>query len=604
MYLEKFKISNFRSIGYIELNFHKGVNILIGENNSGKTAIIDALRICLGYSKSENSLYVRESDLHINPNDPNEKNDEIQFDLIFEIEDSKERQCFYDFLSQDPYDIDKQTIQLHLKFTFIKSGKRKYFKRTIWGGDNEGQQIPYEALEEIFFIYLDPLRDAVSSLKPYSYRNKIGDLFDQLTRYHENGNEKPLDEEKKKELADKLYKVFEQGDWQSILKTGNDKVNEHLKGTGIAGKYPNIQMKYVGRKYSDVVKGIELKRPIFTNNENGEQEYFEIYQNGLGENNLIYTSVVLGDLINRCEDPELQIYNALLVEEPEAHLHPQYQNKFFTYLNELQDKGAQIFITSHSPTITAKTDLQKLTVLQKQNEVIAPFSFSNLSENDYSTTNRNHLRKFLDVTKSQLFFANGVILVEGIAEAIILPVLSKKFLGIDLETHGIEIVNINGVAFEHFAKLFNNQIKEKRLLSRCAIITDSDPSEGKSKSDRALKAEEFEDGNLIVKLALKSLEYDLFQESDNNKNVIREVYKKMHPNAEELQNEFNADTFWKKLNKDFRDKGDFALALQKRLNDIGKEDFNVPSYIKEAINWVINKNQNVQPVNKEAKKDS
>jgi putative ATP-dependent endonuclease of OLD family len=601
MYLENFKISNFRSIGYIELSFQKGVNILIGENNSGKTAIIDALRICLGYGKSESSLYVKESDLHINPNDPNEKNDEIQFDLIFEIEDSKERQCFYDFLSQDPNDPDKQTIKLHLKFTYIKSGKRKYFKRIIWGGDNEGQLIPYEALEEIFYIYLDPLRDAVSSLKPYSYRNKIGELFDQLTRYKENGDEKPLNEDKKKELANNLYEIFEQGDWQSILKTGNDKVNEHLEGTGIAGKYPNIQMKYVGRKYSDVVKGIELKRPIFSNNVNGEQEYFEIYQNGLGENNLIYTSVVLGDLINRCEDPELQIYNALLVEEPEAHLHPQYQNKFFSYLNELQDKGAQIFITSHSPTITAKTDLQKLTVLQKQNEIIAPFCFSKLSKDDYSTTNRNHLRKFLDVTKSQLFFANGVILVEGIAEAIILPVLSKKFLGIDLETYGIEIVNINGVAFEHFAKLFNSQTEEKRLLSKCAIITDSDPSEEKPKSDRAKIAEEYENGNLIVKLAKKSFEYDLFQKSDKNKSIIREVYKKKHPNTAELQNEFDADTFWKKLNEDFKDKGDFALALQNKLNEIEIKDFDVPSYIEEAINWVINKKPDVQPVNNEAK---
>ena len=190
MYFSKLKISNFRAIKETEIQFQKGVNIIIGENNSGKTAIIDALRICLGYGKPENPLYIKDSDLHINQNDPSEINDEIQFDLIFEIEDSKEKQCFYDFLSQDPNDADKQTIQLHLKFRRLTSGSRSYFKRTIWGGDNEGQLIPHEALEEIFFIYLDPLRDAVRSLRPYSYQNKIGQLFDQLTKYKDNGDEK------------------------------------------------------------------------------------------------------------------------------------------------------------------------------------------------------------------------------------------------------------------------------------------------------------------------------------------------------------------------------------------------------------------------------
>ena len=129
MYLSKLKIANFRAIKEAEINFQKGVNILIGENNSGKSTIIDALRICLGYGKSENTISIKETDLHINRNDANEENTEIQFDLIFEIEDEvKERQCFYDFLAQDPNDKTKQTIQFHLKFSFTNSGKRKFFK--------------------------------------------------------------------------------------------------------------------------------------------------------------------------------------------------------------------------------------------------------------------------------------------------------------------------------------------------------------------------------------------------------------------------------------------------------------------------------------------
>jgi putative ATP-dependent endonuclease of OLD family len=592
MYLSKLKIKNFRGIKQIELDFHKGLNVLIGENNSGKTAIVDALRIGLGYGKSNNNIYINETDIHLNRNDINEENDEIQFDFIFELEDVKERECFFDFLSQDAENPLKQTIQIHIKFKYEKRGSRNFFKRTVWGGDNEGQNVPYDALEEIFFIYLDPLRDAVQSLKPYSYANKVGNLFNELTKYKKEGADIPLNEEKKNELASDLYSVFEgnDSDWESILQTGNEKVNDHLEGTGISTKYPNIRMKYVGRKYSDVVKGIELKRPVYEPEPENGQKYFEIHQNGLGENNLIYTSVVLGDLINRCEDDELQIYNALLVEEPEAHLHPQYQNTFFQYLNKLQSTGVQIFITSHSPTITAKSNFENITVLQVQNNKVSPFCFSRLSLDEFTTRNRNHLKKFLDTTKSKLFFANGVILVEGIAEAILIPIISQMFLGFDLDKLGIEIVNINGVAFEHFAKLFNNNDVKKRMSSRCSIITDSDPKGDKPISDRAIKAQGYENENLKVCLAPNTLEYDLFNESVINKSVMRFVYRCLHLQTPDLLMDFNADTLMEKL-KSNQDKGDFALDLANKLKDV--EGFEVPDYIEKAINWVLKIEENV-----------
>lgn len=100
MYLSRLHISKFRVFDDITLYFKNGLNILIGENNSGKTAIIDALRICLGCGKPDNYIYVQESDLHVNPENPSEINTVIQFDLIFEFGDAPiERECFYDFIS-------------------------------------------------------------------------------------------------------------------------------------------------------------------------------------------------------------------------------------------------------------------------------------------------------------------------------------------------------------------------------------------------------------------------------------------------------------------------------------------------------------------------
>jgi len=605
MYISRLVIRNFRAFEFIELNFNEGLNVIIGENNSGKSALIDALRICLGHGKSDNGIYIQETDLYLDPNNPEHKSNEIQFDLIFEFgKEPIEKECFYDFISQDP-ETDHQTAQLHLKYKLEKTAKRKFFKRSVWGGDNEGQQIPYEALQEIFFTYLSPLRDAVSSLKPYSYDNKTSQLFNQLTTYNIPGKEEPekLNDKKKDTLGSELYSVFtnDESHWKFILHAGREKVNDHLTGTGINNKFPQIEMSYVGRKYSDVVRGIELRRPIYLPEKlrGYDQKYFELVQNGLGENNLIYASVVLGDLINRCDDNDLEIYNALLVEEPEAHLHPQYQNTFFEYLNKLQTKGLQIFVTSHSPTITAKSDLKKITVLQKQDNKIAPFSFSNLTNDDFSDANFNHLRKFLDTTKSQMLFANGVVLIEGIAEAILIPLLSQRFMkpSVNLEKEGIELVNLGGVAFEHFGKLYNNDADDKRLLSKCSIITDSDPIEAKPangnkpaieakpKSDRAKKAEELTKNNLFVSLAPHTLEYDLFNESGKNKTIMRAVYREMHPGTLDLAGDFEAETLMKKLQSN-QDKADFALDLFEKLKDTPKDCFDVPLYIQKAIEFI------------------
>ena len=197
------------------------------------------------------------------------------------------------------------------------------------------------------------------------------------------------------------------------------------------------------------------------------------------------------------------------------------------------------------------------------------------------------MKKFLDTTKCQMFFANGAILVEGITEALLIPELAKRFLKpktIDLEKEGIELVNVSGVAFEHFGKLFNNKDAAKRLLSKCSIITDSDPTEDKPKSDRAIKAEVLEKNNLRVRLATNTFERDLFNESAINKSIMQEIYRGMHNDTDDLKGDFSADILMKKL-KSNRDKGDFALNLLDKLKAVTV--FEIPNYIREAIEFVV-----------------
>jgi putative ATP-dependent endonuclease of the OLD family len=643
MYLHKFHIKGYRSIQEIDLVFNKGVNIIIGENNSGKTAIIDALRLCLSYGSQFRDIYIdKDKDFYIDSENPLLDAIEIRFDLIFEIDDPFEPAVFTDFVSQHPTNKTEQTIRLHFKYYLELKNEKKILRWSVWGGDNEGQTVPTEALQLLSFTYLSPLRNAVEKLKPNTRGNKIAELYKNLKGFHFENDEEgikfiPLNKHKKESLADKIQAARNDEEWKTIVNTGEAKVLEHINGSSIIGKEPSVMFNFLPYTYDGIVNNIDIKTPV------RKELMFDITQNGLGENNIIYAATVLGDLINNNEEKDFSkrelFYQALLIEEPEAHLHPQKQNTFFKYLNTFDEKGIQLFITSHSPTITAKSKLEYLIVLQKQKNKISAFTLSN---SELSSDNKKYLEKFLDVTKSQLFFSNGTILVEGISEALLLPVFAKKMSldyekshtgeawKYDLDKNGIEIVNVGGVAFDHFAKLYNSQEESKRLAAKCSLLTDNDKGIINStsfksatidkvsseqlfkvlkdkriidklnrirstnvskitelngqenevekiliemkdkKSDRATIAEQLKKKNLFVRLAEVTFEYELMITDKFNMRLMQAVYKRMHSKTDFLDNSYTieerANEILEKL-KTNKDKSDFAMNLSCALDN-------------------------------------
>ena len=136
MYLEKIIIKNFRGIEDISLTFNKGLNILIGENNSGKTALIDALRVCLSYGNQSREIYISQSDFHINKNAIRDDKIDIEFHLYFHIDIPEEAGWFNDLLSV--LEDGTQVLQLHFRYYLDENDRVKY---KVWGGTNEGQAI-------------------------------------------------------------------------------------------------------------------------------------------------------------------------------------------------------------------------------------------------------------------------------------------------------------------------------------------------------------------------------------------------------------------------------------------------------------------------------
>jgi putative ATP-dependent endonuclease of OLD family len=172
----------------------------------------------------------------------------------------------------------------------------------------------------------------------------------------------------------------------------------------------------------------------------------------------------------------------LLVEEPEAHLHPQLQR---VLLATLQRKNVQVFITTHSTHVTSGLPLSSQIVLTTDGGPVTqcakPSAIPNLNARDAAD-----LERYLDATRSVLLYARKVLLVEGPAEQFVIPPLAKAVLGIDLDEQGIAVVPIFGTHFASYAKLFGSGGMQKK----CAILTDGDLTP--SDADPSVQGEEGE----------------------------------------------------------------------------------------------------------------
>lgn len=563
MHLKNLNILNFRGIKEASFIFNKNINILIGSNNVGKSAIIDTLRLVFSYGTSQKrDIYINESDFHISPSG---LENTIEFHLRFNIDNPLESGMFYDLLTVDAT-TSEQFLELHFRYTLDTSNK---IKLSVWGGDNEGHSISSEIFDNIYFVYLGALRDVEKHMKPIR-GNKLGGLYKQLVTSGED-----------EKLVEELKKAIETPEWKAFIEKGEEKINEHLKNTTFLNDpKQEVTISPIPFEFDRIADSMTARIPFGS-------ETLELNQNGLGYNNLIYTATILGDLGSRSE-----YYKSLLIEEPEAHLHPQLQNVLFSYLKSYAS-DFQTFITSHSPTITAKTDLDSLLVVHKnENSIIKSLALIN---SDLDPKQKKYLSKFLDVTKSQLFFAKGVIFVEGISEALLLPIFAK-IMGneYDLERNGIEVVNINGVAFSAFAHLYNSADPLKNVGVKASILTDSDSDKKGGDTSRADSVKAMEAADLKVEISDITFENELYKPVANH-TVLQEVAKELHPISYKRDYELKKKVFidsveFKKFVED--GKSEFAHILAINLSEkleIGTCTFEVPSYIQEAIKWVLGK---------------
>lgn len=172
-----------------------------------------------------------------------------------------------------------------------------------------------------------------------------------------------------------------------------------------------------------------------------------------------------------------KLFSVLAIEEPEAHLHPSLQYRFLKFLNDnMKSNVRQIFISTHSPNITAASKLDNLIVLNKEKEDIEISYpgriFDKNNKND--KVSKAYIERYLDVTKSDMLFAKRIILVEGISEQLLLPVFTQYLKSNLVDSH-VAVINIGGRYFSHFLRLFDRDKSAYAINKRVAVITDLDP---------------------------------------------------------------------------------------------------------------------------------
>ncbi len=663
MYLKEFVIKNFRVFGEdgIHLMFNGGVNAIIGENNSGKSAIIDAIRIAYSTMNYKKDIFFSKSDFHMNDN--GKVADFSQFDIYLDDVPKRLIEIW------NPESEGATGGEFHVRFEkAINPNGIEKIKVISWGFGNEGNQLTSNTFEAVELVFLGALRDSENEMKP-AKNSRLAQLLKNLVPEESGRNElvNVLSEANNELLKKEQLKKTRDTINQNLTQIEQEFLNQQIDIGLVEPRFESIasslrawvKPKWVliekddelydkaqqfsqdnpkAKKVHDTETGIFFESSIINDDLDIDQDIierlimvsnrsFELYQNGLGYNNLLFMSAVLGDMSIRKDGI---FHNLLLIEEPEAHLHPQLQqlvHKFLSVTNK-KDSQIQVIYTSHSPTLASKVKLTNVNLIYEYNhkKYCLPFSRTNLTQSDIF-----YMQKYLDVTKSQMFFARGIVFVEGISEAILLPEVAK-YMQRPFEKYAVELVNVDSVAFTPFVNLLSSD-SAKTCFSKVAIITDDDRCSKKGAVDYIDKNLDYDDVceeisqkivngkpserceelkkecmniGMNVYVAPKTLEFALCCTDDNicfMIEAIKTVYKDLGKNLENKIKDLNdinqkATCIWLFIRTRDKCKGAVAQYIsqvikEQRIKEENGEEldkkFTIPDYLKNAIYSVTEK---------------
>jgi predicted ATP-dependent endonuclease of OLD family len=449
------------------------------------------------------------------------------------------------------------------------------YKYAIFAGNDPSRDTEIgHWLQMLKMETLEALRDAPKELVASSdYR-----LLYRILNQENNSDYSDI-----KQILDQLDDIVDKNSSLSTIKSDVTKLLERVS-LQTSSSDNVIDFRFSGMETTEILKKLGLIYGI---------DPIDISRNGLGRNNLLFISLVLSQLSAKDTHGDKSYFRIIAIEEPEAHLHPHLQDHLAENIEQIRNESSdemQVLLTSHSTHVSSRLGLENVCVLYhdaKDKLIRGHFILANLKpDSDGSTI--SYLKRYLDSTKSRMFFARKLILVEGFAEQFLIPELYKIHTKGEktIEKVGCNIVNVNGVAFRHFLKLILGG-----YFIKCLVFTDQDT--GTKTENRAdnLKQEFNTPGVIqIESTGLSTFEKDLIHanKSGKSKALLFETLKKIKPiNGKNLETQtsekdIDVESFFKEI-QDY--KSEFAFTLAEEAKKV-PNDLIIPDYIKCGFDFI------------------
>jgi putative ATP-dependent endonuclease of OLD family len=453
MRLFRVHIRNFRNFRDVECRLGRH-SVILGENGAGKSNLLYALRLLLDPTLPDALRYLDEEDFWDGGTAFAGTEVVVTVDLTEYEDEPAVLACLADHEVTPPngwaHPVARLTYHYAPRDTVdpskLSAARKDEYDFAIYGRDDRSNGVSHDVRRFVGFTVLPALRDAEGDLRAWK-RSPLRPLL-------ESARDK-LDAAALQKVADAVDEATDRLTSEKPLADLEQQIGGRLNE--LLGRQHDLAptLGFKSTNPQQLVQALQLFMD--------EDRLRQVSDTSLGLANVLYLSLLL--LHTEQQEKALATAATLIgIEEPEAHLHPQMQRVVF---RDLLGKKRPVLVSTHSPNIASVAPVESLVVLRSINGESAIASFAN--SEGFSDSERSDLERYLDVTRAELVFGRGVILVEGDAEKFVIPAAARLLpTPVQLDDFGVTVCSVAGTDFVPYAKLL------KTLGIPHVVVTDGD----------------------------------------------------------------------------------------------------------------------------------